>query len=159
MADYLSAGEVVEFPKSDYLYIEKIGSFMTTAPLAWQELHGIIHEKLDPTLICSMAGLSRVEDEKSTYQAGVFVSALFDPNTLPEGVQHRRVPHGKFLKFLLAGSYSLLAEAYPLAFERRAEGGYQERDEGAFAMEIYLNNPSTEPNEALLQTEIYLPIL
>jgi predicted transcriptional regulator YdeE len=157
--DHLTAGEVVEFPEGQLIYIEKIGSFMTTAPLAWQELHGIIHEKLDQSLIRSMAGLSRIEEEKSIYQAGVFVSDQFDPTALPEGLQYRQVPAGKFLKFLLTGSYALLGEAYPLAFERRGEGGYQERDGGAFNMEIYLNTPATESNEDLLKTEIYLPIL
>jgi hypothetical protein len=34
--------EIVEWPETHYVYVEKIGPFQTNAPQAWQDLHSCV---------------------------------------------------------------------------------------------------------------------
>jgi DNA gyrase inhibitor GyrI len=164
----LSRGEVIDFPESDCLYLEKHGPFMETAPQVWPELHQILStSQLKKAFMKSMVGLSHVDphlgdddEKKYTYQAGVILApssiASLVHDTIPSELKSRKIAAGKFLKFLLTGPYSQLGEAYPLAISILHENGYEGRDE-EFCMEIYLNTPDDTAEENL-QTEIYLPI-
>jgi hypothetical protein len=60
----LTNGEVVDYPESECIYLEKHGPFMNTAPQAWPELHQILSaSQFDKALKKSMVGLSYVSPE------------------------------------------------------------------------------------------------
>ncbi len=135
---------------------------METAPGAWGELHSLLREE-DRELKRQMAGLSFIDetktgDEQFIYQAGLFLTRLpADLTQLPAGLKLRQVTGGKFMKFVLKGSYYQLGDAYPLAFSKLHEAGETQRSD--FSMEIYINTPAETEEEADLLTEIYLPIM
>lgn len=158
----LSDGEVVDFPLSDYLFIEKIGPFMNTAREAWMELHQLLdNQQISKDKIKHMSGLSFIDetkegDDKYTYRAGLILNST--ELTFPEQLKLGQIAPGKFLKFTLTGGYHQLPEAYPLAFTKLNENNHQQRND-QFAMEIYLNTPAGDTPEEDLKTEIYLPIV
>ncbi len=150
--------EIINFESRAYMYLQKFGPFMKTAPGAWQEFWGICGQLLGMLSIDKMAGLSRIDesktdDSKFIYQAGVFLKSK--PNNVPSKVLIRDTKAGKYAKFLLTGSYQQLAQAYPEAYEIIKRKNLKLRDE--FCAEIYLNTPQ-DTAEADLKTEILIPI-
>lgn len=150
--------EIIVTKSRPYLHLQKVGSFMTTAPQAWQEFWALCGPIVKNLPIDQMAGLSRVDESKSgddkfIYQAGVFLTENI--NNVPAPAVVRESKGGKYAKFLLTGSYDQLQYAYPQAFEILAKQLHQLRDD--FCVEIYLNTPDTA-EEAELKTEILIPI-
>jgi hypothetical protein len=90
--------EAILLPPTHLVYLEKIGPFKQTAPLAWREFWAIAGGQLDQSQITRMVGLSRMDPTKQgdaayVYQAGVLFSA--PPGALPKGLQSRLMPAGK----------------------------------------------------------------
>lgn len=153
-----STPEIIDYPTTPLVYVEKTGPFMEKAPLAWQEFWMIAGPQLDKSLITNMTGLSRIDntkqgDEAFIYQAGVMVKDK--PAALPQGLHYRLLPGARFACFLLTGPYMQLIQAYPAAIEHTLKAGHSLRDD--FFMEIYLNTPLDTP-EADLKTQIFVPI-
>lgn len=151
--------EIVTLEKAPFVYVEKIGPFMVQAPLAWQEFWSIAGSEFEKKSIVAMMGLSRIDeakkgDEAFVYQAGISVKSL--PSRLSHGLLKRELPGGKFARFLLTGSYTQLADAYPRAFSILEEMKLGLRDE--FCAECYLNSP-IDTSEDDLKTEILIPVL
>lgn len=63
----------VTWPRSHYLYVEKRGPFMKTAPAAWQELHQHRSELEKLGNIIGYSSLYLIEPEM-VYRAGIFLS-------------------------------------------------------------------------------------
>jgi DNA gyrase inhibitor GyrI len=150
--------EIITSKPAFLVYLEKIGPFLKTAPVAWKEFWSIGGGRLDPSQIAAMAGLSRIDHNKTgddafIYQAGVTLKSK--PAQIPPGLQSRELESDKYALFLLTGSYAQLPAAYPKAFSILKDAGLEIRDD--FCVERYLNTPQDTPEDRL-ETEILIPL-
>lgn len=142
--------EIVPWPETHYVFIEKVGPFMNTAPQAWQELHRNVPAIAGKSQITGYFSLYKMGPK--IYRAGVAVAA--PPVDLPEGMEYEKFSGGKYSRFVLIGPYSLLPEASGRAWQLADEKKILLRD--GFAIENYVNDPNTTPEEQLI-TEILFP--
>ena len=142
--------EIVTWPETHYVFIERIGPFMTTASLSWQDLHRLLPQIAENNQITGFMSLYKIGPK--IYRAGVSLSA--PPVKLPEDLAYEKFDGGKYCRFVLTGSYSGLPEASGRAWAIVAERNIQLRD--SYAIENYVNNPATAPEEQLI-TEILIP--
>jgi len=87
------------------------------------------------------------------YQAGVALKA--PPPKLTKGLQYKKIPGGKYARFLLTGLYSHVWVAFNEIFKSLAEKKVELRQE--FCIENYLNDPKVTPEDQLL-TELLVPV-
>ena len=142
--------EVVTWPETHYVFVEKIGPFQSTAPQAWQEVPTAIPRISEHNKITGYMSLYKAGPK--IYRAGVAVAA--EPKNLPENFRYEKFKGGKYSKFVLTGSYANLPEASGRVFEIVAEKKIQMRDD--YCIENYTNDPRTTPEDQLV-TEILIP--
>ena len=142
--------EVVTWPETHYVFVEKTGPFQETAPQAWQELHRLVPAIAQRNEITGFLSLYKMAP--MIYRAGVSLAA--PPLESPEGLRYERFPGGKYSRLTLTGPYSLLPEATGRAWRIVSELRIQLRDD--FAIENYVNDPKITPEEQLI-TEILIP--
>jgi effector-binding domain-containing protein len=142
--------QTVEWPETDYIFIEKVGPFMQNAPAAWTEVHKLIPAVAERNQITGYMSLYEVGPR--IYRAGVAVAAA--PSNLPEGLQYEKFSGGKYCKFVLTGSYASLPQACGRVAELAQELKLPVRD--GFNIENYVNDPRTTPEDQLI-TEILFP--
>jgi DNA gyrase inhibitor GyrI len=142
--------EVVTWPETHYVFIEKVGPFQNTAPQAWQHMHQLVPKVLEQNKITGYMSLYKVEPQ--IYRAGVALAAA--PRDLPEGLAYEKFKGGKYSRFVLTGPYSNLPQACGRVFQIVAETKIQQRDD--FGIEHYVSDPRTTPEEKLV-TEILVP--
>ena len=142
--------DIVTWPETHYVFVEKIGPFQETAPQAWQDLHPVVALILEHNKITGYMSLYKAGPK--IYRAGVAVAA--EPKNLPENVRHEKFKGGKYSRFVLTGSYANLPEASGRVFEIVAEKKIQMRDD--YCIENYKNDPRTTPEDQLV-TEILIP--
>jgi len=144
--------EVVTWPETHYVFVEKVGPFQNTAPQAWQEVHPLVPRISEHNKVAGYMSLYKTGPK--IYRAGVVVAA--DPKNLPENVRYEKFKGGKYSKFVLTGSYANLPEASGRVFEIVAEKKIQMRDD--YCIENYTNDPRTTPEDQLV-TEILIPTM
>ena len=142
--------EIVPWPATHYVFVEKIGPFPTTAPQAWQELHPQVPEISVHNQITGYMSLYKMGPK--LYRAGVALEAK--PESLPDGLKYEKFPGGKYSRFVLTGPYSNLGAATGRVFQIVSETKIQLRDD--YCIENYVNDPRTTPEEQLV-TEILVP--
>jgi len=142
--------EIVTWPETHYVYLEKIGPFQDTAPQAWQEVHKLIPAISEHNKITGYTSLYKVGPK--IYRAGVSLEAA--PQNLPAGLQYTKFKGGKYSRFVLTGPYSNLPEASGRVFQMVSDQKIPPRDD--FNIENYVNDPRTTP-EAELVTQILIP--
>lgn len=142
--------ESVNWPETHYVFLEKVGPFMNTAPQAWTDVHKLIPSVAEHNQIIGYMSLYKVGPQ--IYRAGVAVSAA--PADLPAGLQYEKFSGGRYSKFVLTGSYSQLPEASGRAFQLAEEHNLPLRN--AFNIENYVNDPRATPEDQLI-TEILFP--
>ncbi|WP_413612737.1 GyrI-like domain-containing protein [Bdellovibrio sp. HCB-110] len=143
--------EIVNWPATHYVCVEKIGPFMETAQKAWEALHKGVAEISKSSKITGYMSLYKIEPQM-IYCAGVVVDTK--PKTLPEGFKYIKFEGGKYSRFTLTGSYANLPQACGMAFENFNKSGAQKRDD--YYIENYVNDPRTTPEDQLI-TEILIP--
>src|ERR1700687_4988687 len=99
--------EIVTWPETHYVFIEKIGPFQNTAPQAWQNLHQLVSGISEHNKITGYLSLYKVQPK--IYRAGVSLAA--EPVKLPAGLEYSQFAGGKYRRFVLTGSYSNLPQA------------------------------------------------
>ncbi|WPU66702.1 GyrI-like domain-containing protein [Peredibacter starrii] len=141
--------EIVTWPETHYVFVEKTGPFQETAQPAWESLH-----KNVPNIksVKGFMSLYKVEP-KMVYRAGAMVAVK--PDQVPAGLAHVKFEGGKYAKFTLIGAYENLPEASGKVFEIIKRDHMNLRD--AFFIENYVNDPATTPADKLV-TEILVPI-
>ena len=142
--------DVVTWPETHYVFVEKTGDIPKNAPLAWQEF-----VKDVPALKANNnvnGFLSLYKMNPPVYRAGVSVAAK--PANLPENLRYEHFPGGKYVRFVLTGPYSNLGPATGRVVEIVAEKKIPLRD--AYHIEHYLNDPQNTPEDKLV-TEILFP--
>jgi DNA gyrase inhibitor GyrI len=142
--------EIVIWPETHYVFIEKTGPFMETAGKAWQSLHQFVPAISEHNKITGYTSLYKVEPK--IYRAGVSLTA--EPKNLPEGVRYEKFKGGRYSRFVLTGPYSNLPEACGRVFDIVSEKKIQLRDD--YGIENYANDPRTTPEDQLI-TEILVP--
>jgi DNA gyrase inhibitor GyrI len=144
------APEIVAWPETHYVFIERIGPFQDTAPQAWQDLHQLVPGISEHNKITGYMSLYKVGPK--IYRAGVALAA--EPKNLPEGVNYEKFRGGKYSRFVLTGPYAQLPEASGRVFEIVAEKEIPLRDD--YCIENYVNDPRTTPEKELV-TQILIP--
>ncbi len=144
--------KLVNWPSTHYLYVEKIGPFLKTAPQAWQKLQSQVPEILNNNKITGYMSLYKARD-KMIYRAGVTLSEA--PKELPKEVKYTKFKGGKYAKFVLKGSYSDLPEACGHVYEIVTNQKLKLRNN--FNIESYVNDPRKTPEKDLI-TEILIAI-
>jgi DNA gyrase inhibitor GyrI len=142
--------EIVNWPETHYVFVEKIGAFMQTAGAAWQQVHGLAPELKKHNTISGYMSLYKMNP--NTYRAGFALEA--PPSQLPEGFTYEVFPGGRYSRFTLTGPYTLLPQASGRVWEIVAKSGISVRD--GFAIENYVNDPRTTPDDQLI-TQILVP--
>jgi predicted transcriptional regulator YdeE len=143
--------DVINWPSTHYVCIEKIGPFMETARQAWGELHQGLESIQKNNKTAAFLSLYQMKPEM-VYRAGVSVETK--PEKLPDGFKYVHFKGGKYSRFVLKGSYSQLPEACGRVFEMVKELKIPVRAD--FYIENYMNDPKITP-EAELITEILIP--
>jgi AraC family transcriptional regulator len=143
--------EIVNWPESHFVFVEKEGAFSSTAPKAWQELHRFKAAIAQQSQIIGAVALYRAGPK--IYRAGFLLAGA--ARELPDNLQYTLFAGGKYGRFVLTGSYSHLHEASARVWSIVSERSIPLRDD--FAIEYYANDPSTTPEEQLI-TEILIPI-
>src|SRR3984893_11106004 len=144
--------EIVTWPETHYVFLEKIGPFQNAAPEAWGTLHKSVPALSEHKKITGYTSLYKVGPK--IYRAGVSLAA--SPQQLPEGLAYEKFKGGKYMKFVLTGPYSNLPQASGLVFEIVAEKKIQLRSD--YCIENYANDPRITPEDKLV-TEILLPVV
>ena len=140
----------IVFPAVHYVFIEREGPFMQTAPAAWGQLHSLL-PALGATSSIQLY-LSQYRPKPPLYRAGVTVAEA--PAELAGGLRYELFAGGPYYRWTLTGPYTELPEACGLAFAQA------ERDKlplgEAFFLENYTKDPRVTP-AAELVTEILFP--
>lgn len=144
--------EIVSWPETHYLYIEKVGPFQDNAPAAWKELHALVPQISDLNRITGFLSLYKLSPQM-IYRAGVALAEA--PKKIPDSMRYVKFAGGKYARFVLTGSYSDLPEACGRVFEIITEDRIKLRND--FFIENYANDPKITP-EADLVTEILIPM-
>lgn len=148
--DLTEVPEMMSWPPTYYVYVEKVGPFVVTAPQAWGEAHAIVPEL---TLRNRVAGyMSLYKMWSKTYRAGFSLEA--PPSELPKGLQYEVFEGGKYCKFTLTGPYTLLPQASGRVLELVEQQGIETRED--WYIENYVTDPRVTPAEKLV-TEILVP--
>jgi DNA gyrase inhibitor GyrI len=142
--------EVVIWPQTHYVFVERIGPFMQTARQAWEELHAMKPLIAEANSIDGAMALYRMKPD--TYRAGFILAAA--PSGLPREISYENLAGGKYRRFVLTGSYANLPQATRRVWEIASKTGLERRMD--FTIEHYPNNPSTTPEDKLI-TEILIP--
>ena len=142
--------EIVDWPETHFVFIEKTGPFMKTAPAAWTEAHPLAPELSQNNQITGYITLFKREQQ--IYRAGFALAAA--PVQPPEGLAYELFPGGKYSRFVLTGPFSNLGPAWGRVFQIVAEKGIEMRDD--FCIEHYVTDPRVTPEDQLV-THILIP--
>jgi DNA gyrase inhibitor GyrI len=144
--------EPVIFPATHLAFIERQGPFMSTAPKAWQDLHALRPQLAAHNEIIGWLALYK-PDARQLYRACAMLKA--PAKNLPPEVAGDRFAGGKYICFVLTGSYAQLPQACGQVFEQVGARKLPRRDD--WCIEHYVNDPNVTP-EAELVTHILGPI-
>jgi effector-binding domain-containing protein len=142
--------QIAEWPKTHYVYVEKVGPFQTNAPEAWQNLHSLVSRIAEHNQITGYLSLYKMETQ--VYCAGVALAG--PPAKLPDGISYTEFNGGKYSRFVLTGPYSNLGRATGRVMELITQTKLRLRDD--YFIENYVNDPKTTPEEQLI-TQILVP--
>jgi DNA gyrase inhibitor GyrI len=142
--------EIVTWPETHYVFVEKVGPFQQTAHAAWELLHKAAPAIGEHNQITGYISLYKVGPK--IYRAGVSLAAK--PSNLPDGLQYERFEGGKYRRFVLTGPYANLGEASGRVWQIVSDTKLPVRDD--YSIENYVNDPRTTPEEKLI-TEILIP--
>jgi len=144
------SGDIVQWPQTHYVFVEKTGPIPKSAPEAWQTAISLVPQLAEKSEIAWRMSLYKMNPD--TYRAGFVVAEK--PKKLPEGLKYELFGGGKYSRFVLTGPYSDLPAATKRVFEIVAQRGIVVR--GDFCIESYVSDPRTTAEQELI-TEILIP--
>jgi effector-binding domain-containing protein len=143
--------EIITWPETHCVFVEKAGPIPQNAPLTWEEFQPLIPQLTSNAAVTGF--LSLYKTEPPVYRAGASVAAK--PSMLPGKLKYEHLKGGKYARFVLTGPYSQLPQATSRVFEIVSATKLQLRND--YHIEHYMNDPATTPEDKLL-TEILFPI-
>lgn len=143
--------EIVTWPETHYVFLERTGPLPQNAPLTWQEFQPFVPQLKNNAQVIGFLSLYKMEP--AVYRAGVSVAAK--PAQLPGKLRYERFPGGKYARFVLTGPYSQLPQATTRVIDLVSRKKLRLRDD--YHLEHYMNDPATTPEEQLV-TEILFPV-
>ncbi len=143
-------GDIVHWPETHYVFVEKTGPIPKIAPEAWGLALSLVPQLKEKNQI--VGRMSLYKTNPNVYRAGFSLAAK--PEKLPAGLEYELFGGGEYSRFVLTGPYSDLPAATGRVFEMVAQRGMMLRSE--FCIESYVNDPRTTPEEKLI-TEILIP--
>jgi effector-binding domain-containing protein len=143
--------EIVTWPETHYVFLERTGSIPKNAPLTWQEFHQLLPQLKSTAAVTGFLSLYKMEPP--VYRAGAAVPAK--PAQVPGNLRYERFKGGKYARFVLTGPYSHLGQATARVVEIVSEKKLRLRDD--YHIEHYVNDPATTSEEELV-TEILFPV-
>jgi effector-binding domain-containing protein len=144
------SGDIVQWPETHYVFVEKTGPIPKIAPEAWQTAIGLAPKLAEKSQIDWRMSLYRMNP--NVYRAGFVVGEK--PKNVPIGLQYELFEGGKYSRFVLTGPYSDLPAATRRVFEIVAQRGLPLRSD--FCIESYVSDPRSTPEDKLI-TEILVP--
>jgi predicted transcriptional regulator YdeE len=142
--------EIVQWPATHYVFIEKTGPFSKIAPEAWGTAHSVAPLLSENNQIKGYMSLYRMNP--NVYRAGFALAAA--PVKLPAELSYELFEGGEYSRFVLTGPFSDLPAATGRAWEIVSKSDIMVRPE--FAIEHYVTDPRVTPEEKLI-TEILIP--
>ena len=142
--------EIVHWPETHYVFVEKSGPFPKICPEAWQKAHSVAPLLKENKQITGYMSLYRMSP--NVYRAGFALAA--EPVKLPPELKYERFAGGEYSKFVLTGPYSDLPAATGRVWEIVSKNDIMVRPD--FAIENYANDPNVTPAEKLI-SEILIP--
>jgi effector-binding domain-containing protein len=142
--------ELVHWPETHYVFVERTGAFPKIAPEAWGIAHSLAPLLAENNLITGYMSLYKMNP--NVYRAGFALAK--PPVNLPSGLKYEVFEGDKYSRFVLTGPYSNLAAATGRVFEIVAKNGWTLRSD--FCIENYVNDPRTTPEDQLI-TQILIP--
>jgi effector-binding domain-containing protein len=143
-------GEVVQWPETHYVFVEKTGPFAKVAPEAWGLLCGFVPLLTEHNKIATSMALYKMNP--NIYRAGFALTAR--PVNLPAGLAYELMEGGRYSRFVLTGPYSDLPAATGRVFEIVSKNNLMLRMD--FCIEHYVTDPDTTAPENSI-TEILIP--
>ena len=144
------SGDIVNWPETHYVFVEKTGSIPKIAPEAWQTALSLVPQLAEKNQIAWNMSLYKMNPNVS--RAGFVVAEK--PAEVPAGLQYELFEGGKYSRFVLTGPFSDLPAATRRVFEIVAQRGTMLRSD--FCIESYVSDPRTTPEDKLI-TEILIP--
>ena len=144
------SGDIVQWPETHYVFVEKTGPIPKIAPEACQTAISLAPRLAQKNPISWNMSLYKMNP--NTYRAGFVVAEK--PAELPAGLEYELFGGGKYSRFVLTGPYSELPAATSRVFDIVAQRGMMVR--GDFCIESYVTDPRTTPEDKLI-TEILIP--
>lgn len=142
--------EIVTWPETHYVFVEKTGPFAKIAPEAWQTAISLVPLLKEHNQITGHMSLYKMSP--NVYRAGFVLPE--PPVKLPAELKYEKFAGGVYSKFVLTGPYSEMSQASGRVWEIVSKNGIMVRAD--FAIENYVNDPNTTPEEKLV-TEILVP--
>ncbi len=142
--------DIIDFPATHYVCVEKTGPFHEVAMAAWAELHALVPKLAEQTKIKRY--ICFYKPSPMMYCAGVSVESTVQK--LPVGLKYIKFGGGKYSRFTHTGPYTDLPAASGKVFEIIVKDQIQVRDD--FFIENYVSDPKTTPKEKAI-TEILIP--
>src|SRR5579871_4408755 len=105
--------EIVTWPETHYVFVEKTGPIPQNAPLAWQEFQPFIPQLKSNAAVTGFLSLYKMEPP--AYRAGASLAAK--ASSLPGTLRYEHFKGGKYARLVLTGSYAQLPQATGRAFE------------------------------------------
>jgi predicted transcriptional regulator YdeE len=131
--------EMIDFPATHYVYIQRVGNIPAIAQQVWQTIQKLVPALMAHNQITGAAALYK--PGKGIYRAGFILSA--PAVDLPAELTYEILKGGKYARFTVTGPFDQLPEANTRAFQIVAEKKIALRDD--FNIENYLTDPSTTP--------------
>lgn len=142
--------EIVNFPETHYVFVEKHGDFASIAPQAWKSVREFMPELSKKNRITG--GLSLYKVGPKMYRAGFSLAGA--PVDLPAGLAYEKFGGGRYARFVHTGPYSELPAASGQVWKTVEAKKLSLRDD--YAIENYVNDPSVTPEDKLI-TQILIP--
>jgi DNA gyrase inhibitor GyrI len=142
--------EIVQWPETHYVFVERSGPFAKICPEAWQTAHSFLPLLKEHNQITGYMSLYRMNP--NVYRAGFALAA--EPVKLPAELKYEKFAGGQYSKFVLTGPYSELGPATGRVWEIVSKNNIMVRPD--FAIENYVNDPNVTPEDKLI-SEILIP--
>jgi len=141
-----------EWKATHYLFLEKTGLFMETAPKCWQEFRAIIDPLMPKLKMKTFASLYKIHPEM-VYRAGVMLEEK--PSFDIPGLRYELFEGGTYLNYRFKGNYGEIPEACGRVFDDLHVKRAEMIDN--WGIENYLTNPQTTPPDENV-VEILIPV-